>query len=121
MTTISFMGKKSIFTYFFICFFVFAFGCNVKTKTENQQKKDTPPVIEIATFPIQNGDFFGYEILIDGKIIIHQETIPAVDGNQYFQTRKFALKVGNAVKEKIEQNKNPGLSKEEILKLKGSL
>ncbi|HDR51605.1 MAG TPA: DUF4907 domain-containing protein [Mariniphaga anaerophila] len=60
--------------------------------------------MQTTTFPVQNGKYFGYEIVIDGKVFIHQEHIPAIEGKHYFQTEELAQRVGTAVKKKLEQN-----------------
>jgi len=90
------------------------FSCTGKTNKKAVQTKNSLPVIQTITFPIQNGKYYGYEILIDGKVFIHQEQIPALQGIQYFQTEELAMKVGKAVKNKLDQNEHPGLTMEEV-------
>ena len=50
---------------------------------------------------------FGYNILVNDKTIIHQPNIPAVSGNQGFQTREDAKKVGKLVIQKLRNKKFP--------------
>ena len=53
---------------------------------------------------------WGYNILTDGKIYIHQEFIPAVPGKQGFKTEEDALKVGRKVISKISQQELPSIT-----------
>lgn len=58
---------------------------------------------------------WGYNILNNNKIIIHQPTIPALEGNISFRTPKDAYLTANKMIEKL--NKNifpPSLTIEEI-------
>lgn len=50
---------------------------------------------------------FGYDILINGKIFIHQTTIPAVPGINAFARKEDAEKVARLVVAKIEQGIMP--------------
>lgn len=95
-------------------------SCSGNNNKEEDKNIDSPHVTEINTFLVQNGRYYGYEILIDGKVFIHQEQIPALKGIQYFQTEELAMKVGTAVKNKLDQNKHPGLTIEEVTLLIGN-
>lgn len=61
-------------------------------------KKDS---IEINIIPSVSG--WGYNIIVNGKLFIHQPFIPAVKGNQSFKSVDDALKVANLVQEKIRR------------------
>lgn len=50
---------------------------------------------------------FGYDILINGKIYIHQTTVPAVPGIVAFARKEDAEKVARLVVAKIEQGIMP--------------
>ncbi len=50
---------------------------------------------------------WGYEIMTNGKLYIHQEFIPAVPGKKGFATKEQALLVGNKVIAKIKLKENP--------------
>ncbi|SHE45255.1 protein of unknown function [Mariniphaga anaerophila] len=99
-----------------VLLFMLAWSC--ATNTSN--KTDSTALLETKVFEIQNGKYYGYEILINGEVYIHQEQIPAIEGIKYFQTAELAMKVGNAVKDKLESNKHPGLTKEEVTFLLGN-
>ena len=70
---------------------------------------DTPTV----TFKIMMNDStdkmkgYGYDILMNGVRYIHQQTIPAVNGNQYFQMEEDAVKVASLVCFKIQHQVMP--------------
>jgi hypothetical protein len=61
----------------------------------------------------QNG--FGYDIIAQGKVIIHQPYIPAISGNKGFRTKEDAQKIAQLVIYKL--NKNiipPSVTKKEL-------
>ena len=58
---------------------------------------------------------FGYNILVDGAIFIHQTSIPAVPGNNVFATKEKAELVANLVIHKLQNNiMPPSVSKHEL-------
>jgi hypothetical protein len=62
---------------------------------------------------------FGYDIYSNGRLTIHQATIPAVAGNNGFKTKDKAERVAKLVIEKIKKGEMPPtLSIEEMKKLK---
>lgn len=50
---------------------------------------------------------FGYEIIVNGKILVHQPNIPALAGNDGFTTKERAQKVADFVVKKIRHNEIP--------------
>lgn len=50
---------------------------------------------------------FGYDILINGKPLVHQPNIPALPGNEGFTTEEHARKVAEFVVKKIRNNVMP--------------
>jgi hypothetical protein len=50
---------------------------------------------------------WGYNILVDGKIYIHQPTVPAVMGNNGFSSEEKAQKAAGLVISKIRNNVIP--------------
>ncbi|MCO5235328.1 MAG: DUF4907 domain-containing protein [Chitinophagaceae bacterium] len=71
--------------------------------------------VEVVSFRIPGG--WGYEIKVDHKTYIRQETIPALTGDHKFLLEQDALKTGNAVMKKLLNGENPSLSYEEIMAL----
>ena len=62
---------------------------------------------------------FGYEILADNKLLIHQPSIPAMAGNEGFKSREAAENIAKLVIAKIKRGEMPPtVSIEEMKKLK---
>lgn len=61
---------------------------------------------------------FGYDVFADGRLMIHQTSIPAMPGNEGFKTKEDAEKVAQLVVEKIKRGEMPPtISEEEMKKL----
>ena len=60
--------------------------------------------IQIKTFQNTEVGGFGYDILMDGHMYVHQPTIPALPGNNGFATVELARKVAELVTYKIRHN-----------------
>jgi len=90
-------------------------------KTENNNKPETKQQaatgynqykdanLEVEVFKVDsienNGSRgWGYDIIMNGEIHIHQPHIPAVMGNNGFSSEEKALKTGEFVIEKIKNN-----------------
>ena len=50
---------------------------------------------------------FGYEIHVNGKMLVRQPSIPAMPGNDGFTTKEKAQKVADFVVKKIRKNEMP--------------
>jgi hypothetical protein len=50
---------------------------------------------------------FGYDILISGKPLVHQPSIPGLPGNEGFATKERAQTVAEFVVKKIRNNEMP--------------
>ena len=50
---------------------------------------------------------FGYDILLYGRPLVHQPTIPGLPGNEGFTTNKRAQEVAEFVVKKIRNNEMP--------------
>jgi hypothetical protein len=50
---------------------------------------------------------FGYNVMIDGKLYVHQPNVPAVAGNNGFKFSESAKKAGDLVAYKIKNNIMP--------------
>jgi hypothetical protein len=62
---------------------------------------------------------FGYDIYVDGHLLIHQNTIPGVPGNKGFTTAKQAERIAKLVIKKINAGQlPPTVTREELKKLK---
>ena len=50
---------------------------------------------------------FGYDVFVDGKLMIHQTSIPSLPGNDGFKTKDDAAKVAELVMYKIRKGEMP--------------
>jgi len=58
---------------------------------------------------------WGYNVMVDGNIVIHQPTVPAVMGNNGFSSEEKARKAGEFVIYKIKNNiLPPSVTPEEL-------
>lgn len=57
---------------------------------------------------------WGYDILTDGKIFIHQNTIPAVSGGHAFRSKEDALQVGKKVVDRLSLGQIPMVTEKEV-------
>ncbi len=73
------------------------------------KSKDNPYAnAEITTKIIPSiNDTFGYDILLYGKPLIHQPSIPGLPGNEGFTNEEKAQKVADFVVKKIRNNEMP--------------
>ena len=79
----------------------------------------TKEVYKTETFKTNTG--WGYTILKDDKVYIHQEIIPAIEGFKSFTTKEEAEKVGKFVVDKMKKKEGAGfpqITVEEIDSLK---
>jgi hypothetical protein len=57
---------------------------------------------------------WGYDILRNNKIYIHQPYIPAVEGQVPFRDKQSARNTGRLVIKKIRKHKSPAITKQEL-------
>ena len=69
-------------------------------------------LVESATFEVPGG--WGYNIMVDHKIFIHQQIIPAVQGNKAFVSKTDAEKTSNLIVHKITNKQLPSVTKREL-------
>ena len=69
-------------------------------------------LVESAAFEIPGG--WGYNILVDHKIFIHQEIIPAIEGNKVFASKDDAEKISGLIVQKITSKRMPSVTKREL-------
>ena len=63
---------------------------------------------------IQKDDSWCYQIFQNDQLFIRQEYIPAVSGNQSFKSYFDAKKIGELVVQKLNENKFPSVTLEEL-------
>lgn len=67
---------------------------------------------ELQTYRLGNG--WGYRILMNDKVLINQPTIPAIDTLMPFPDEASARKIGSLVRERIANNKEFSITKDDI-------
>jgi hypothetical protein len=98
---------------FFILMLFLFYSCASSSEKQPEENpielKQTPASKEVYTvMSVQNSDqTWGYQILKDGKLIIDQKNIPAVQGNYGFRTQADAQKTGEFVLLKIQNGDFP--------------
>lgn len=98
---------------------VFLNSCNNSPAAQDQNaaemaKKGMVPV-NASIFKTDKG--WGYSIIIDNKLFIRQDIIPAVEGNQGFATKEDATKVAELVLNKMKNKEKPIVKKEDLKQL----
>jgi hypothetical protein len=70
--------------------------------------------------PFRSDHGWGYDILIDNKVYIHQPFMPAVEGQVPFSNKQSARKTARLVIKKIRNHKSPSVTKEELQSILGN-
>lgn len=63
-------------------------------------------------YPVNEG--WGYDILVKDSVFIHQESIPALEGNKPFINREQAEEAARQVVLKLKKGESPSFSRPEI-------
>ena len=91
-------------------------------KNEAKQQENPYAKADITTRIIPSvNNTFGYDILIDGKTLVHQPSIPGLPGNEGFTTKEAAQIVADYVVKKIRNNEMPPTVTMEDLRTLGVL
>lgn len=78
--------------------------------------KDTKLSFQLIPAP---NNTFGYDIYADGRLMIHQTSVPAMPGNNGFKTRRGAEAIARLVISKIRRGEMPPtVGVDELKKLK---
>ena len=72
--------------------------------------------LNVQTIKINQG--WGYTITNNNRVIIKQTVIPVISEHKSFQTEKEAMTVGQLVIKKLNANKSPTITKNELILLK---
>lgn len=70
--------------------------------------------IRLAAKIFRSGEGWGYDILTNDTVFIHQETIPAIEGRKPFQTKEDAKEISDLVLSKMHQRKLPVINTGEL-------
>jgi len=94
-------------------------ACNQQTETAGSEAQNQPVEVTMENTPVpiqdssltykiisgENGTVgFGYDIYVNGKMYVHQPTIPAVPGNRAFSSGQKAAQAAQLVIYKIQNN-----------------
>lgn len=66
-------------------------------------------------FKVVNG--WGYDILVNDKLIIHQESVPVLENKQPFQKSDEAMQTAQLVVTKLKKGEPPSLTKFDLEKI----
>jgi hypothetical protein len=64
-------------------------------------------------------DGWGYDVVYNHKIIIHQPYMPVVPGKVAFRDKSSARKTGSLVAKKLRNKKSPGITEIELKSVTG--
>jgi len=71
-------------------------------------------MLPVALRTLKMGDGWGYEVLVDNKVYIHQDCIPAISSFKRFSTESEAMLIGNKVVDKIKHGHKPVITLQDI-------
>jgi hypothetical protein len=91
-------------------------GFSIKSNKKNDEK-----MFRVESVPIHTSAGWGYNILVDHKIYIHQEFIPAIEGKKAFSSKEDAMKTSAVAIKKLIKGKPPFITKKELDSLNISL
>jgi hypothetical protein len=107
---------KHLLNFIFLCI-VFC-SCSPEQKTEEVKTEIPTPIA--APEPVTKYSFnifmcdssnqslgYGYNIITEGRVFIHQPSIPSIAGNKGFSSKAFAEKTANFVIYKLINNIMP--------------
>ncbi len=80
-------------------------------------RQDHQDKIFLSAVAFRTANGWGYNIMADNKIYIHQEFIPYLTGKQGFKSREDALLVGRKVVQKISTNQWPAITQKDLEEL----
>lgn len=94
---------------------LFSLRCDTTGTTKKEATKVAIVNYRFLILPNSNPLYgWGYEIYSREKVIIKQETIPAVNGIVSFKTKEEAAQTAALVIEKLKRGRSPFISKREL-------
>ena len=101
-----------------LCGTLLFLNCTASEKKgqKSNDSETTKPTEQILYATFQNVDgTWGYDLLSAGKVLIHQQNIPAIPGNQGFELETHATQVAQLAVRKINAGiMPPSVSSEEV-------
>ena len=107
------MTKRYFITSGILLIAILIIGLSIKTNKKNDGK-----MLLVESVPVQTATGWGYDILVDHKIFIHQEHIPAITGEKAFLNKEEAMRTAGLAIEKLKKGKLPTITKSDLATLK---
>jgi hypothetical protein len=82
-------------------------GKHVFKKEIKEQKNPYANAKIITRITSSANKTFGYDIFLNGQVLVHQPSIPSLPGNDGFTTKEKAQKIADFVVKKIRKNEMP--------------
>ena len=89
-------------------------GCHASPDVQ-QAPPDNKVYVQYTTYKTEMG--WGYDILVNKKLFIHQAFIPAVQGHYGFDSEQHAELVAKAILQKMKDGHKPFISVTELKQL----
>jgi len=77
-----------------------------------QWKSKRSSIYKSLVYPVTYG--WGYDILVKDTLFIHQESVPAMEGNKPFTTKAQAMEASSRVISKLKKGESPSFTRSEI-------
>jgi hypothetical protein len=77
-----------------------------------QWKSEHTSPYKSRIYTVTNG--WGYDILVKDTLFIHQESIPAIEGNKPFSSKSQAMEAASLLISKLKKGESPSFSQSEI-------
>ena len=74
-------------------------------------------MLQVEATPLHSNAGWGYEIVVGQKVFIHQQFIPAIQGEKAFATKEDAMKTAGLVVSKIVKGKVPSITMSDLSSL----
>ncbi len=74
-------------------------------------------MLQVEAVPLHTNSGWGYEIVVGHKTFIHQQFIPAIQGEKAFATKEDAMKTADLVVSKIVKGKLPSITMADLSSL----
>ena len=107
---------KTYTIFFKITFFTVLISLTVLLVNNFYVRKKDIKIKEYELVVLQEDSTWIYEITLDNKLLIKQNTIPVISGNKKFISKQDAEKIGTLVLNKLKRRKNPIISYDDLLK-----
>ena len=91
---------------------MFAAAAAIVLTKNNQQAGNEMLPVDLHALKMKDG--WGYEVLVDKKVFIHQDCIPAIPSFKKFSSEADALAIGSRIVEKLKNGHKPSVSLQEI-------